>query len=202
MTMDWAIGLAVAWLIMTIGVLGCFIPGIPATPVVFLAALGHRIYFGGDTGPSAWVLIVLGALMAVSTLMDFLATLYGAKFFGATRRGIWGAAIGGLIGLFFSLPGLILGPFLGAIVFEMVGGRRFGEATKAGVGAIIGLIAGAVGKLVFCLIMVVLFSINVLGKSSFQFKSPDRPEGTAQFSHPAIKTMGDLAKPIFFERLT
>lgn len=174
MTMEWTIGLMVVWVAMTVGVLGCFIPGIPATPIIFLAALGHRFYFG-DAGPSTWVLVLLGGLMIISTLMDFLASLFGAKVFGATRRGIWGAAIGGLVGLFFSLPGLILGPFLGAIVFEMVGGRRFGEASKAGLGAILGLAAGAAGKLVFCLVMVVLFSINVLGKSSFPFKLPGSP---------------------------
>jgi uncharacterized protein YqgC (DUF456 family) len=94
--------------------------------------------------------------------MDYLATIYGAKRFGATKKGMAGAIIGGLIGLFFNLPGIILGPFIGASLFELLGGRKWRESMFAGLGATLGLFAGALGKLFCCGAMMVLFAVSVL----------------------------------------
>ena len=100
-----------------------------------------------------------------SLLLDYLATVYGAKRLGATWRGAVGAVVGGLIGLFLGLPGILLGPFLGAVALEMAGGREWKEASRAGVGATLGLLAGAIGKLGCCVGMVGLFLVNVIYRS-------------------------------------
>ena len=55
--------------------------------------------------------------MILSLVLDFLASVVGAKKLGATWRGMLGAVVGATVGLFFSLPGLILGPLLGAFLF-------------------------------------------------------------------------------------
>ena len=68
-------------------------------------------------------------------------------------------------GLFFNIPGVLLGPFVGALLFEWIGGRPLGESTKAGLGATLGLLAGAVGKLAGCLAMMGLFGLNVVWRS-------------------------------------
>jgi hypothetical protein len=73
--------------------------------------------------------------------------------------------VGGLIGLFFNLPGILLGPFLGATAFELVGGRNFKESSRAGLGATIGLLAGVLGKLACCMAMMGLFAANVIYRS-------------------------------------
>jgi len=88
--------------------------------------------------------------------------VYGAKRLGATWRGAAGAIIGGLVGLFFNLPGILLGPFIGAMLFEMAGGREWKAASRAGVGATLGLLAGALGKLACCIAMTGLFTMNVV----------------------------------------
>jgi uncharacterized protein YqgC (DUF456 family) len=105
-----------------------------------------------------------GAL-TVSLVMDYVASVYGAKRLGATWRGAVGAIVGALIGMFFNLPGILLGPFVGAVVFEMAGGREIKGASKAGIGATLGLLAGAVGKLACCVAMITLFSFNVIYRS-------------------------------------
>jgi uncharacterized protein YqgC (DUF456 family) len=161
MTTEQIIGLSLALLIMLIGVLGSILPGLPSTPVVLIAAVGHKLYFGA-TGAAWWVIAVLGAITLVSLVMDYLASLYGAKRLGATWRGMLGAVVGGLIGLFFSLPGIILGPFLGALLFEMAGGRDVQASSRAGLGALIGLLAGTVGKAACCVAMMGLFVVNVI----------------------------------------
>jgi hypothetical protein len=164
MSTEQIIGLALALVVMCLGAAGSILPGLPSTPLVLAAAIGHKLYFGA-TGPDWWVMGVLAALTGLSLVMDYVASVYGAKRLGATWRGALGAVVGGLIGLFFSLPGILLGPFLGAVLFEMVGGRDWRESSRAGLGAVIGLLAGAVGKLACCVVMMLLFSANVIWRS-------------------------------------
>ena len=111
------------------------------------------------------VMAVLVALTAFALGMDYLASVYGAKQLGATWRGATGAIVGGVIGIFFNLPGLLLGPFLGAMLFEMAGGRKVKESSRAGLGATLGLLAGALGKVFCCLAMMALFTVNVVYRS-------------------------------------
>lgn len=155
------IGLALALLIMAVGCLGSILPAVPSTPLVLGAAVVHKLYFQADS--AGWIVMMLLVLITgVALLMDYLATVLGAKQFGATKKGMTGAIVGGIVGLFFNLPGILLGPFIGAVVFEMVGGRQWKPACRAGIGATLGLLAGAVGKLVCCLSMMTLFIISVL----------------------------------------
>lgn len=161
MTWEQVIGLSLALVVMLIGLIGSIMPGVPGSPLVLVAAIGHRLYFGAAS-ISNTVIIVLVVLTVVSVGLDFLATALGAKKFGSTWRGALGAVIGGVIGLFFSLPGLILGPFLGALSFEMLGDKRFKEAAKAGAGAVVGLLLGVIGKFSICVIMIALFATTVL----------------------------------------
>lgn len=164
MTIEQVVGLFLALFIMCIGLAGSILPGMPSTPIVLLAALGHRLYFG-PAGPGNWVMALLIFITLASLVMDYLASMYGAKRLGASWKGILGAAIGGLIGIFFGFVGIIFGPFIGALVFELAAGRNHEEAARAGVGATLGLFAGALGKLACCIAMMGLFVINVLYRS-------------------------------------
>lgn len=148
---------------MLIGLIGSLLPVLPGTPLILIAAIGHRLYFGASS-VSNFVLVVLVALTLVSLVFDFLASMLGAKKFGATWRGVTGAVIGGIIGLFFSLPGIILGPFLGAVLFEMMGGRELKKAVPAGTGAAVGLLLGAAAKFSIGVMMILLFFFNVMSK--------------------------------------
>lgn len=164
MTTEQVLGLVFALLLMCIGVAGSILPGLPSTPLVFIGALAHKLYFG-PAGAAWWVIGVLGVFTVISLVVDYVASMYGAKRLGATWRGAVGAIVGGLIGLFFNLPGILLGPFIGAALFEMAGGREWKEASKAGAGATLGLLAGAVGKLACCVAMMLLFTANVIYRS-------------------------------------
>jgi uncharacterized protein YqgC (DUF456 family) len=112
------------------------------------------------------VLIVLVLLMLASLGLDFLATVVGARKLGATWRGAVGAVVGGMIGLFFGLPGIILGPLLGAVLLELLGRKEFKKALQAGTGAVLGLLLGAVGKFALCVMMILLFAVNVVLRST------------------------------------
>jgi uncharacterized protein YqgC (DUF456 family) len=164
MSTEQIIGLIVALVLMCVGVAGSILPGLPSTPIVLIAAVAHKLYFG-PTGAAWWVIAVLAVFTALSLVIDYLASVYGAKRLGATWRGAVGAIVGGLIGLFFSLPGILLGPFIGAFLFELAGRRTLKEASLAGVGATLGLLAGALGKLFCCIAMMLLFTVNVILRS-------------------------------------
>lgn len=164
MTTEQAIGLGVAMLLMCVGVLGSLLPALPSTPIVLGAAVLHRLYFG----PASASWLVLGLMVGLTLfalLLDYLATVYGAKRLGATWRGMVGAVVGALVGLFFSLPGILLGPFIGAAGFELLGGRKSEEALRAGAGAVVGLFVGALGKAVCCVAMMTLFAFSVVDAS-------------------------------------
>jgi uncharacterized protein YqgC (DUF456 family) len=163
-TIEQIIGLALAMLLMSVGVLGSLLPALPSTPIVLGTALLHRLYFGAAS--VSWpVLGLMVGLTLFALLLDYLASVYGAKRLGATWRGMVGAVLGALVGLFFSLPGIILGPFIGAAGFEVLGGRKSEEALRAGAGAVIGVFVGALGKTVCCVAMMTLFAFSVVGAS-------------------------------------
>ena len=103
MTTEQIIGLVLALVIMSVGVAGSILPGLPSTPLVLIAAIGHKLYFG-ETGVGWLVMTLLVGLTLLSILMDYLATLAGARKLGATWRGTTGAVVGCLLGLCFSLP--------------------------------------------------------------------------------------------------
>jgi uncharacterized protein YqgC (DUF456 family) len=167
MTGEQIVGLILALVVMWVGLVGSLLPIFPGTLWVFATALFHRLYFG-PAGPSTWVLLTMAGFVLLSMGLDFVAGLVGARKLGASRWGIWGAIVGGVVGLFFSLPGLLLGPFLGAFLFERLGGRPFREAAKAGLGALLGLLAGAVGKFACCLLMMAMFTVSVVLRAHAQ----------------------------------
>ncbi len=154
-------GLVCALLVMIVGLAGCVLPGLPGTPLILAAAIGHRLYFGSaSVGPV--VLVVLVLLTALSIGLDYLAGLYGAKRLGATWRGVTGAAIGVALGILGGPVGILVGPFLGATGMELAGGMSLKEASTAGLGATLGVLAGAVGKIACGFSMVGLFVLNLL----------------------------------------
>ncbi len=153
--------LGVALLVMLVGLLGSVLPGIPGPPLILGAAIVHKLV-REDAGASWWIIAILALMTAASLAIDFIATSMGAKRMGATWRGAVGAALGALFGLLWMPFGLILGPLIGAMGFEMLGGREWREAGKAGIGAVLGLVAGAIGKLACSIAMIGLFLINLL----------------------------------------
>ena len=165
MTAEEIIGLSLALLVMLAGLIGSLVPGFPGTFLVLGAAIIHRLCFG-PSSVSNPALIILVLLTLVALAFDFAAGWFGANKFGATWRGATGAVLGGIIGLFFSLPGIIIGPFVGATLLELCGGREWKPAAKAGLGATVGLFVGIVGKFSISVIMILLFTTNVILRST------------------------------------
>jgi len=147
-------------LILT-GIAGTIVPALPGVPLVFagmlLAAWADHFQHIG-----AFTLTILGVLCALALLIDFAASLLGAKRVGASTRALWGALLGTFVGLFFGLPGLLLGPFLGAVTGELTTGRELAQATRVGIGTWLGLLFGTLAKLALCFTMLGVFALALL----------------------------------------
>jgi uncharacterized protein YqgC (DUF456 family) len=155
--MDWSVlWWLVAALLVVGGLVGTIIPSLPGVPLVF-AGLLLAAWASGFEQVGATTLAILGALAALAWLIDFLAAALGAKKLGASTRAFWGATFGAIAGMFFGLPGILLGPFVGAVVAELSAGRNVQEAGRAGYGAWIGVIIGAAAKLAIAFLMVGIF---------------------------------------------
>jgi len=141
-----------------IGIVGLVLPAMPGAPVLF-AALFLAAWVDNFTYVGWGTLAILGVLALLTYVVDFAATAFGAKRFGASKRAVVGAAIGGLVGLFFGLPGVLIGPFAGAVIGELSAQRGLEAATRAGIGATIGLALGAAAKLALACSMLGIFAV-------------------------------------------
>jgi len=150
---------AVTLVLMAVGLIGTVLPIFPGTAVILAAAVLHRVMLGADKSIGWRSFAVLTALTLASYALDFAAGYLGARHFGATRWGIFGALAGGIVGIFFALPGLLFGPIIGAVAGEIIGGQRLASAGRAGWGALLGNLAGMLGKLVIALAMVGWFLV-------------------------------------------
>lgn len=149
----------VALVLMAIGLIGCVLPIFPGTTVILAAAILHRFMLGPEKSIDWWSIAGLVALTLASYALDFAGSWYGARRFGATRWGGAGAIAGGIIGLFFGLPGLLIGPIIGTFAGEIVGGQRLVAAGRAGWGALLGNLAGISAKLLLGLAMISWFLV-------------------------------------------
>lgn len=147
-----------AGILILVGLAGAVVPILPGVPLVF-GGMWLAAWADGYRHIGALTLIVLGILAVLALLVDFVAGVLGAKRVGASTRALWGASIGMLAGLFFSLPGLLLGPFLGALVGELSAGRKLDHAARVGIGTWIGLLFGTLAKLALCFTMLGVFAL-------------------------------------------
>lgn len=152
----------IAGILVLVGLAGIILPALPGLPLVFAGML-LAAWTDGFERVEWWWLVILGALTALSLLVDFWATAAGAKRVGASRKAVVGAVVGTVVGLFFGPIGLFAGPFVGALLGELWHGRsvrasNVGQATKVGFGTWMGIVFGIVLKLGLACTMFVLFA--------------------------------------------
>jgi uncharacterized protein YqgC (DUF456 family) len=157
--MDGNLGLLLLAIALVIaGMIGVVMPALPGAPLIFagllLAAWAENFAYVGP-----WTIAILAVIAVLSYAVDFWATMFGAKKFGASRRAVIGAMLGLLVGLFLGLIGVIFGPFIGAVIGELSTRRNLEQATRAGFGATVGVVLGAALKIALALAMVGIFAV-------------------------------------------
>ena len=150
-----------AIVVMALGLIGTVIPILPGTTIILAAAIIHRVALGPDRSLGWSALVAMLLLTLLTYAIDAAAGYLGAKRFGATKWGLIGCAAGALAGIFFGLLGLFVGPVIGAIAGELIGGKKIVKAGRAGWGTFLGSLGGLIAKLFIGLIMIVIFLMNV-----------------------------------------
>jgi uncharacterized protein YqgC (DUF456 family) len=140
-----------------IGIIGCIIPGIAGPPFSYASLILLSIAKRWEPF-SAKFLIIMAVITVIVTGLDYLLPAAGAKKYGASKLGIWGAIVGMILGIFFVPPlGMIIGAFIGAIAGELLKGKQSHEAIKAGWGVFMGVMLGVLLKLITTGIMTFYF---------------------------------------------
>jgi uncharacterized protein len=154
--------LAIAIIIMFAGLLGTLLPILPGIPLIYAGYLIYGILTGWQSF-GLGTMLFWAAVSIVSLMLDYYAGLLGTKRYGASIFGMWGSVVGAVVGfLLVSLPGLVIGTFLGAYVGELWAGRASRDALRAGKGALVGLLGGTIVKFVIGVVMIGTFLWQVL----------------------------------------
>jgi len=158
--MDIALYVLAALLVIG-GVAGAVLPVLPGIPMIFggiwlAAAVDEYRHLGW-----AW-LVAIGIVGAVGVALDFVSASLGAKKIGASPRALWGAGAGTVVGMFFGIPGLLLGPFAGAVVGELCSGKSILRSAHVGVSTWFGMLVGIVAKGVISFLMIGMAAVALM----------------------------------------
>lgn len=150
-------------LLMLVGVAGVLLPLLPGTTLILAAAILHRLLLPTDL---TWTVVgFIAGFWLLSVIADFAGVLIGTRWFGGSKWGMAGASGGALVGVFFSLPALILGTIFGAMAAEkLLAKKTGGQSFKAGLGAATGFVISTVARLACATVMIGLFLISALAR--------------------------------------
>lgn len=154
--------IVVGLLFIAAGIIFCVLPVLPGPPMSYAGLL--VLAWARDWDPfSGKFLLIMAGLMIFVTAVDGIIPLFGAKRYGASKEGLWGSAIGMIVGIFFVPPwGVFIGAFVGALIGEYVSGKRGGAAVRVGWGVFMGVLAGVGLKLAYSLAALVFFFQGML----------------------------------------
>ena len=149
-------------LFMLIGILGSFLPALPGPPVSWVVLL---LLYLTKALPDDWTL--LGITLAIAIIvfaLDYIIPAVGTKKFGGTRAGMIGTVLGLIVALIFpifGIFGIIIWPFVGALVGELLNKADSKTALKAAFGSFIGFLTGTFLKFVVTVVYLGIFLMKV-----------------------------------------
>ncbi|TVR64651.1 MAG: DUF456 domain-containing protein [Gemmatimonadales bacterium] len=153
-----AILAVLAVLLVLGGIVGAFLPVVPGPPLVFLG-LWLGAWLGDYDDVSGRVILLLAGITLLAIFLDLVAGALGARRVGASPWALAGAVGGAVVGLFFGLPGIVLGPFFGAVAGELLAKRDLAGAADVGFATWVGILVGALAKVGLSLVMVAVFAV-------------------------------------------
>lgn len=108
----------ISGILLVVGLIGTVLPVLPGAPLALVGLLVFK--FSGDCSFGWGTIIVAGSFVLIGAVLDYLLPIYMTKKLGGTKYGIWGSVVGLIVGLFFPPVGFIIGPFLGALLAELI----------------------------------------------------------------------------------
>ena len=143
-------------LFLLVGLAGCILPVLPGPPLTYIALL--LLHFTTKYQFSTKFLVIWALVAIVVTVLDNVIPVWGTKKYGGSKKAVWGSIIGLLAGLFLFPPfGIIIGPFVGAVLGELIDGKETTAALRSGFGAFMGFLGGTLLKLISSGMMIFYF---------------------------------------------
>jgi len=141
-----------------IGVFGSFLPVLPGPPVGWLGLL---LLILTSAVPNDWWLIAITGIIAfVVVALDYWIPAVGTRKFGGSRAGMIGTTIGLLVAIVFpvlGLVGIVIWPFVGAIIGELINKTGHKQALRAAFGSFVGFLTGTFLKFVVSMVYLGIF---------------------------------------------
>lgn len=148
--------------LLIVGLIGCIVPVLPGPVLGYLGLV--VLQFLPEPAFKTDFLVTWGIVVGLVTLLDYYVPIWGTKRFGGSRAGVNGSIIGAIIGfLFFPPLGIIIGPFFGAYIGELIGGQSSQHAWRSALGSFMGFLAGTFMKIIVVLIMIYNFIDGLIG---------------------------------------
>jgi len=159
--------LIIGFVLMMVGILGSFLPVLPGPPISWVGLL--LLYLTKAVPDNWWVLGITLVVALIILGLDYIIPVMGTKKFGGTRAGMIGTTIGLLVALFFpvlGLLGIIIWPFIGALVGELLNKADKTTATRAAFGSFLGFLTGT-----FLKFMVAIVYLGIFISKIWEYKS-------------------------------
>ncbi len=146
--------------LILLGVAGAIIPILPGPPLSYIGII--LLHLTTKYQFTSKFLIIWAVLTIGVYILDYFIPIWGTKKFGGSKRGVWGSIIGLIVGIFFFPPiGIIIGPFIGAVLGELSVGKNSKDALKSGLGSFIGFLTGTLLKLIVSGMMAWYFFVKI-----------------------------------------
>ena len=145
--------LLVGFIFMLVGIIGSFIPILPGPTMSWIGLL---LIYLTKTVEDDWIFLGITLVVALIVFaLDYIIPVMGTKKFGGSKSGMIGTTVGLLVAIFFpifGIFGIIIWPFIGALVGELINKADSNTAIKAAFGSFLGFLTGTFLKFVIAII--------------------------------------------------
>jgi uncharacterized protein YqgC (DUF456 family) len=156
-----ALATIISFILLVTGIAGMILPGLPGALLVWLGIVAYG-FLNPNVHWSMTFFLMEGLLALLTYVVDYLATIWGVSKFKGTKAGAIGAVLGMTFVFIMGPPGLIIGPFIGAVTGELVAGGEMRQALTSGFGTFVGFLVATFVRLLLCGIMISWFVAKVI----------------------------------------
>ena len=155
-----------AFICLAVGLAGSILPALPGPPLAWVGLL--LASFTPHVHCNTWMLVGTALVAVAIGIVDYVVPSLSTKHYGGSKYGIWGCNIGLVVSI-FGLPfgpqgllGVVLWPFIGALVGEYLNQHELRPALRAAWGAFIGFVSGTLIKVTYCVALLIVVIIKLV----------------------------------------
>ena len=144
-----------------VGLLGSVLPALPGAPISYVGLL--LLLPCEEATISNAALWICGIFLVIVSVLDYIAPVWLTNLSGGGKQATRGSVAGLIAGLFFFPPwGLILGPFVGAFIGELMESASKGKALKVALMSFVGFVLTTGLKIIYSGILLFMIAVEVI----------------------------------------